>query len=77
LINVPRSSRFYNLFKGAAQLTTANYPYDLDTTATALVVFGVPNLETLHSIFDEMLEQRNEQGILQVTVVLSNSLSSG
>lgn len=66
LVNVSRSPRLYNFFKGTGQLTSANYPYDLDTTSTALLVLGAPSLETLHSVLDEMLEQRNEQGILQV-----------
>ena len=66
LVGISRSPRLYNFFKGAGQLTDANYPCDIDTTSIALSVLGAVDEETLHSILDEMLKYRDNHGILEV-----------
>ncbi|KAF9468730.1 hypothetical protein BDZ94DRAFT_1294279 [Collybia nuda] len=66
LVDVKRSPRLYNFFKKGGELTTAIFPCDLDTTSVGLRVFGPQDSQTLEAIMNQMLEHRDENGIVQV-----------
>ena len=46
-------------------LTTADFPYDLDTTSIGLTVATHVDEATKHSVMDEMLTYKNKDGIIQ------------
>lgn len=52
-----------NFFHGKPLLTTAEFPYDLDTTSLAMTILQ-PDREVVEAVLEEMLEYRNEDGII-------------
>lgn len=50
---------------GKPLLTTAEFPYDLDTTSLAMTILQ-PDREVVEAVLEEMLEYRNEDGIILV-----------
>ncbi|PBK95944.1 HAD-like protein [Armillaria gallica] len=54
----------WNFFRGNGQLTTAEFPCDLDTTSLGLTVVRA-RVNVAASIMDEMLNYINEDGIAQ------------
>lgn len=46
-------------------MTTANFPFDLDTTSIGLTVSTHIDHETKMSVMDEMLTYLNKDGIIQ------------
>ncbi|KAK0201388.1 HAD-like domain-containing protein [Desarmillaria ectypa] len=54
----------WNFFRGNGQLTTTEFPYDLDTTSLGLTVVRA-RVKVAASIMDEMLNYINEDGIVQ------------
>ena len=59
---------------GKSQLTTEEFPPDLDTTSLGLTVLKYDK-DIVHSVMDEMLGYANADGIIQVSV-LSCSLET-
>lgn len=51
---------------GKGQLTTEEFPFDLDTTSLALTVLK-RSKEIAESVMDEMLEYVDPDGIIQVS----------
>lgn len=64
LVNLIEHPKTWNFFQGDAQLTTEQFPFDLDTTSLGLTVLQRP-LELASSIMDEMLEYVDTDGIIQ------------
>ncbi|KAJ5710996.1 hypothetical protein N7488_005152, partial [Penicillium malachiteum] len=62
LVDLGVHSRSWNFFIGSPLLTTERLPNDLDTTSLALTVLPV-DLHVIHSVLDEMLGYRNDDGI--------------
>ncbi|SJL17011.1 uncharacterized protein ARMOST_20551 [Armillaria ostoyae] len=62
-LDVPKEGK-WNFFPGDGQLTTANFPCDLDTTSLGLTVIRAKE-EVAASTMDEMLLYVNEDGIVQ------------
>ncbi len=56
------------IVKGSGQLTTAEFPCDLDTTSLGLTVVRA-RVNVAASIMDEMLNYINEDGIVQVLIL--------
>jgi len=53
---------------GKSQLTTEEFPPDLDTTAIGLTVLKYDK-DIVHSVMDEMLEYVSADGIIQVSIL--------
>ncbi|KAK0244731.1 HAD-like domain-containing protein [Armillaria nabsnona] len=62
-LDVPKEGK-WNFFPGDGQLTTANFPCDLDTTSLGLTIIRAKE-EVAASTMDEMLLYVNEDGIIQ------------
>ena len=58
----------WNYFNGPAVLTTKTFPDDLDTTALAFRNIESLEKANMSSIFDEMLEYVNEDGLFGVSL---------
>ncbi|KAI0310794.1 HAD-like domain-containing protein [Amylostereum chailletii] len=54
----------WNFFRDTPTLTTAEFPFDFDTTSIGLTALG-HDREVVHSVMNEMLQYRNEDGIIQ------------
>jgi hypothetical protein len=52
---------------GEGQLTTENYPCDLETTLIAYTVLPGIDSSVAHRVMDEMLKYRNRDGIVEVS----------
>ncbi|RPD69155.1 HAD-like protein [Lentinus tigrinus ALCF2SS1-7] len=65
LVDVVRSPKLSNFFRGKGVLTTAVFPDDLDTTSIACTVMDHYTVEVKNDIMDEMLRCKNQDGILQ------------
>lgn len=55
-----------SLLAGKPQLTTESFPVDLDTTALGFTVIPRDGA-IVSSVMDEMLDYRNEDGIVEVS----------
>ncbi|KXN92452.1 Alpha-D-glucose-1-phosphate phosphatase YihX [Leucoagaricus sp. SymC.cos] len=66
LVNLVEHSRTWNFFRGRkGQLTTEEYPFDLDTTSLGLTILK-RDQDTANSVMDEMLEYVSPDGIIQL-----------
>ncbi|ESK96745.1 hypothetical protein Moror_6705 [Moniliophthora roreri MCA 2997] len=54
----------WNFFQGKGQLTTTDFPYDLDTTSLGLTAVQEDD-DIAMAVMDEMLDYLNEDGIIQ------------
>ncbi|KAG6820738.1 hypothetical protein H0H93_012384 [Arthromyces matolae] len=64
LVDLVEHPRTWNFFQGKGQLTTEQFPFDLDTTSLGLTVLR-PGKEVAFSVMDEMLEYIGPDGIIQ------------
>ncbi|RDB25337.1 Alpha-D-glucose-1-phosphate phosphatase YihX [Hypsizygus marmoreus] len=64
LVNLVEHPRTWNFFQGKGQLTTEQFPFDLDTTSLGLTVLR-RDKELASSVIDEMLEYVDTDGIIQ------------
>ncbi|KAJ8518255.1 hypothetical protein ONZ45_g4647 [Pleurotus djamor] len=64
LVNLVEHTGTWNFFRGKGQLTTEEFPYDLDTTSLGLTVIK-PSPVIVHSVMDDMLAFVNPDGIIQ------------
>ena len=55
---------------GKGQLTSENYPCDLDTTSLAWTTLKKLDDNAIHAVMDEMLKYRNSDGILEVSSIM-------
>lgn len=65
-----RSDPLSDVTTGKGQLTTEEFPFDLDTTSLGLTVLK-RDKEVAFSVMDEMLEYVDTDGIIQVCLLLS------
>jgi hypothetical protein len=72
-MSVKGESLIYAL-TGKGQLTTEEFPFDLDTTSLGLTILQ-HDKDTAHSVMDEMLEYVDHDGIIQVSVVTPTKTS--
>ncbi|KAG6857679.1 hypothetical protein H0H87_004095 [Tephrocybe sp. NHM501043] len=63
LVDLVEHPRTWNFFQGKGQLTTEQFPFDLDTTSLALTVLR-RDKELACSVMDEMLEYVGPDGII-------------
>ncbi|KAG6861091.1 hypothetical protein C0995_004028 [Termitomyces sp. Mi166 len=63
LVDLVEYPRTWNFFQGKGQLTTEQFPFDLDTTSLALTVLRREK-ELAFSVMDEMLEYVGPDGII-------------
>ncbi|KAL4263544.1 HAD-like protein [Pleurotus pulmonarius] len=64
LVNLFEHTSTWNFFRGKGQLTTEEFPFDLDTTSLGITVTK-PSSAVAHSVMDEMLSFVNSDGIIQ------------
>ncbi|KAK0461065.1 Haloacid dehalogenase-like hydrolase-domain-containing protein [Desarmillaria tabescens] len=64
LVNLVEHPRLWNFFQGKGQLTTKDFPCDLDTTSLGLTVLK-HDRELIESIIDETLNYMDSDGIIQ------------
>ncbi|KAF5386224.1 hypothetical protein D9615_002237 [Tricholomella constricta] len=64
LVSLVEHPRTWNFFQGKGQLTTEQFPFDLDTTSLALTVLRREKA-LASSVIDEMLEYVDHDGIIQ------------
>lgn len=55
-------------YLGKGQLTTEEFPFDLDTTSLGLTILK-RDKDTANSVMDEMLEYVDPDGIIQVCIM--------
>ncbi|KAI0064798.1 HAD-like protein [Artomyces pyxidatus] len=65
LVRYVEHPRTWNFFRGKPQLTTDNYPADLDTTSVGLMVTKPDDL-AFNSVMDEIVRGKDADGIPQV-----------
>ncbi|KAG6869126.1 hypothetical protein C0993_001691 [Termitomyces sp. T159_Od127] len=63
LVDLVEHPRNWNFFQGKGQLTTEQFPFDLDTTSLALIVLR-RDKELAFSVMEEMLEYVGPDGII-------------
>ncbi|KAG6911133.1 hypothetical protein DXG01_003873 [Tephrocybe rancida] len=63
LVDLVEHPRTWNFFQGKGQLTTEQFPFDLDTTSLALTVLR-RDKQIASSVIDEMLEYVGPDGII-------------
>ncbi|KAF9465045.1 HAD-like domain-containing protein [Collybia nuda] len=64
LVNLIDHPRTWNFFQGKGQLTTEQFPFDLDTTSLGLTIMQRDKI-IASSVMDEMLEYVDDDGIIQ------------
>ncbi|KAF9450438.1 HAD-like protein [Macrolepiota fuliginosa MF-IS2] len=64
LVNLVEHPRTWNFFQGKGQLTTEEFPFDLDTTSLGLTILK-RDKDTANSVMNEMLEYVDPDGIIQ------------
>lgn len=63
-VNLVEHPRTWNFFQGKGQLTTEEFPFDLDTTSLGLTILK-RDKDTANSVMNEMLEYVDHDGIIQ------------
>lgn len=64
LVDYVEHPRLFNFFQGNGVFTTEAFPCDLDSTSIGLTVTAHVDEVTKHSVLDEMLTYKNEDGII-------------
>lgn len=63
-----RNDLFGHPLSGKGQLTTEEFPFDLDTTSLGLTILK-RGKDTANSVMNEMLEYVDPDGIIQVSIM--------
>ncbi|KAL5530994.1 hypothetical protein ACEPAG_3870 [Sanghuangporus baumii] len=66
IVELPTPTKIVNFFRGKGQLTSENYPCDLDSTSLAWTTLPNIDKKAVESVMDEMLKYRNSDGIIEV-----------
>ncbi|THU85197.1 HAD-like protein [Dendrothele bispora CBS 962.96] len=66
LVDYTKYDGQFNFFRGPGELTTSNFPCDVDTTSIGLTIVPHVSPATKHCIMDDILQLRNSDGIVQV-----------